>query len=397
MPKQTIQDIDVKGKRVLVRVDFNVSLDKGKVVDDTRIREALPTIQYLIKKQAKVILLSHLGRPKGEVVEKYRLDPVAKSLEKLLKQKIQKVNDCIGPEVQQTVENLKAGEVLLLENTRFHSVETENEPAFAAELASFGDFFVQEAFGVVHRDHASVTGIARLLPTVAGFLLQKEIVELSKLFKNPKKPLVLVIGGAKIDTKIGVLKQFLPLADTILLGGGLANTFLAAKGFEIGESLYEEDKLEIAQDILMEATELGDKLILPSDLICSDAAEKPNDQTSTVDIHADAVSCDLSIYDIGVETQRQYAEIIQSAGTVIWNGPVGYFEKAPFAAGTKTIAEACVITKALTFLGGGDTVTALKQLQISADKFTHVSTGGGAMLEFLEGKQLPGLKVLQKT
>ncbi len=397
MSKQTIQDIDVKGKRVLVRVDFNVPLNDGRVIDDTRIREALPTIQYLLEQQARVILLSHLGRPKGKVVEKYRLDPVAEVLARLLKKKIQKVNDCIGPAVKKAIENLQTGEVLMLENTRFHSEEITNDPAFAAELASYGDIFIQEAFGVVHRDQASVVGIAKHLKTVAGFLVKKEIDELGKLFQAPKKPLVLVIGGAKIDTKIGILRAFLPLADTILLGGGLANTFLAAEGFEIGKSLYEENKLEIAREILMEAAQLGDKLILPSDVVCADATAEPTDNTPTVDLHTSAVSCNLSIYDIGIETRQQYAELIQSAGTVIWNGPLGYFEKKPFAGGTQVVATACAQTMAETLLGGGDTITALKQFKIDINKFTHVSTGGGAMLEFLEGKQLPGLAVIQKA
>lgn len=396
MPKQTVKDVDVAGKRVLVRVDFNVPLSGGKVADDTRIRQALPTIKYLLKEKARIILLSHLGRPKGEIREELRLDPVAQRLEKLLKVKIHKVNDCVGQAVNTAVSELKEGEILLLENTRFHIEETENNPAFAAELASYGDVFVQEAFGVIHRDHASVTGVAKLLPSVSGLLMKKEIDILGELFLKPKKPLVLVVGGAKIDTKIGVIRQFLSLADTILLGGGLANTFLAAEGYDIGESFHEPDKVEIAQEILMEAEAQGNRIILPTDAVCADADIKPADNTPAIDLKIDSILLNLKIYDIGLETSKKFVEIIESAGTVIWNGPVGYFEKKPFSAGTRVIAEACASSKAVTLLGGGDTIKALSQFEIPVDKFTHVSTGGGAMLEFLEGKKLPGLEVLRK-
>jgi phosphoglycerate kinase len=396
MQIKTIRDIEVTGKRVLVRVDFNTPIENGKVGDATRIAEAIPTIRYLIQKKAKVILLSHFGRPKGKVVEEFRLTPVAEKLEELLDQKIHTASDCIGEAAEKVVSKLKEGEVALLENTRFHTEEEANDAAFAKKLSSLGDVFVAEAFGAAHRAHASTVGIAQYLPTVAGFLMEKEVKELSKIFLNPGKPMVLILGGAKIDSKIGVLRKFSEMADTILLGGGIANTFLAAQGFEIGESLYEEDKVELAMDILMEAAARGCEIVLPSDVICADAVAAISDKTAAVDIHADALPFNLKILDIGDEGRQQYAEIIQNARMVIWNGPVGLFEFKPFERGTKAIAEACAKTKATTILGGGDTLEALKRFKISPEKFTHVSTGGGAMLEFLEGKKLPGVEVIGK-
>ncbi|MFH1375540.1 MAG: phosphoglycerate kinase [Patescibacteria group bacterium] len=397
MKLKTVRDIEVKGRRVLVRVDFNVSLKNGKVADNARIEQALPTIKYLLKSKAKVILLSHLGRPQGKVVEDLRLDPVARELEKLLKKKIKKANDCVGTEVGELASKLKDGEILLLENTRFHPEEQSNDSAFAKKLASLGDVFVQEAFGAVHRAHASVSGIGKILPTVAGLLLEKEVNALTKVFDNPQKPLVLVLGGAKIDTKIGVLRKFCELADAILLGGGLGNTFLSAEGFEVGESLYEENKLEIAQEIVMEALAGSCKIALPNDVICIDGSEEPSERSKTLPFRADAIPFSMKVFDIGERTRRQFSEIIRKAGTVIWNGPVGLFEVGPFASGTKAIAEACAETSATTILGGGDTVAALEKFSIPNKKFTHVSTGGGAMLEFLEGKQLPGLGAIKKA
>lgn len=397
MKLKTVRDIATKGKRVLVRVDFNVPLEGGKVADNTRIEQTLPTIKHLLKSKAKVILLSHLGRPKGKVVKDLQLDPVAHELEKLLKKKVKKADHCVGPEIEKLAGELKDGEVLLLENTRFYPEEKENDPAFAKQLASLGDIFVQEAFGTVHRDHASVSGIAKTLPTVAGLLLEKEISELSKVFDNPEKPLVLVLGGVKVDTKIGVLKKFCELADTILLGGGLGNTFLAAEGFEVGESLHEKDKLELAQEIVMEALAGSCKIALPNDVVCIDGAEEPTEKSKTLPFRADAIPFNMKVFDIGERTQRQFAEIIRKAGTVIWNGPVGLFEVGPFAAGTRAVAEACAETAATTILGGGDTVAALEKFGIPNKKFTHVSTGGGAMLEFLEGRKLPGLTAVKKA
>lgn len=392
---KTIHDIDISGKRVLVRVDFNVPLVNGKVSDETRIKQALPTIEYLLKNKAKVVLLSHLGRPKGQAVEGLKLDPIAVRLSELLKKKVAKADDCVGDSAKKIIKNLKEGEVVLLENTRFYSEEKENNLEFAKKLANFGDVFVQEAFGAIHRAHASTVGIAKFLPTVAGLLVEKEVMELEKVFQNPSKPLVFIVGGAKIDTKLGILKKFSEIADTILVGGGLANTFLAAEGYSIGESLYEEDKLELAQDILMTASAAGCKFVLPNDVICADAEVELSEKTPVLDLRADAVPFNLKILDIGKRTQRQYAEIIKKAGTVIWNGPLGLFEMTPFSSGTKAVANACAENSATTILGGGDTLEALKRFQISPEKFTHISTGGGAMLEFLEGKKLPGLEAIK--
>lgn len=396
MKLKTIRDIAVKNKRVLVRADFNVPLVNGKVSDDTRIRQALPTIKFLLEQNAKIILLSHLGRPHGRVVAELRLDPVAERLTKLLKIKVQKLDDCVGPEVQKKVSELKNGEILLLENTRFHSQETENEKNFANELASYGDIFIQDAFGVVHRAHASTVGVALRLPSAVGLLVEKEIAALTQLFEQPKKPLVLVIGGAKIDTKIGVLRKFIEKADTILLGGGLANTFLAAEGFEVGASLHESSKIELARELLLEAKAANCELVLPEDAVCADVDAELNATTPALDLRVDALPFNLKILDIGARTQSRYSEIIKRAGTVVWNGPVGLFECFPFAGGTKAIAEACASAEATTLLGGGDTLEALMCLDIPIQKFTHISTGGGAMLKFLEGKELPALAAVEK-
>lgn len=393
MPLKTLNNLDVAGKRVFVRVDFNVPLAAGVVGDDTRIREALPTIEQLIKAGATVILGSHLGRPKGKVVAEYSLAPVAKHLEKLLKLPVIMAPDCVGAEVKKLINELPRGGVLLLENLRFHAEEEKNDSAFAKELAALADVFVQEAFGTAHRAHASTAGIADYLPAAAGILLTREIKALDGIFAQPKRPLVFIMGGAKIDTKIGVLNRFIDVADTILLGGGIANTFLAAEGFEVGGSLYEPDKVELAREILLRG---GDKIVLPTDVIAADGDAIPSDTTPTVDVHIESLPFNMKIYDIGTETRRTFAEIIASAGTVVWNGPVGYFEKKPFSGGTRLIAESSATTKAETILGGGDTLEALTRFGIAQDKFTHVSTGGGAMLEFLEGKALPGIEVVRK-
>jgi phosphoglycerate kinase len=393
MPLKTLSSLDLTGKRVFVRVDFNVPLVDGVVGDDTRIREVLPTIKELIKAGAKVILGSHLGRPKGKVVPEYSLLPVAQHLEKLLKVKVVMAQDCVGAEVEKLAKALPTGGVLLLENLRFHAEEEKNDPAFAAKLAKLADVFVQEAFGTAHRAHASTAGIAEHLPAVAGLLLEREIKALDGIFTKPARPLVLIMGGAKIDTKLGILQRFVDLADQIILGGGIANTFLAAEGFEVGGSLYEPDKVELAQEILMRG---GDKIILPTDVIAADGDATPSDTTPTIDVHIEGLPFNMKIYDIGKETRDNFAEIIAQAGTIIWNGPVGFFEKKPFSGGTRLIAESCALSQAQTILGGGDTLEALKRFGIAQSKFTHVSTGGGAMLEFLEGKKLPGIEVVRK-
>ncbi len=398
MKLRTLQGAkELEGKRVLVRVDFNTPIKDGKVSNNTRIRVSLPTIEFLVKAKAKVIVLSHLGRPKGKVVEELCLNPVAEELEKLLGQKVKKLDDCVGAEVESEIKAMQAGKVVLLENTRFHPEEKENQEDFVRQLAKLGDVFVNDAFGVAHRQHASNFGIAGVLPAYAGFSLEKEIEVLSQVLENPEKPLVLVLGGAKIDTKIGVLKKFCKLANTIILGGGLANTFLAAQGFEVGESLYEKDKAELVQEILAEADQNNCKFVLPSDVLCIDGKEEISESSETSTFQADAIPATMKILDIGERSAKQFSEIIKEAGMVVWNGPVGLFELTPFSSGTKMIAEACTETSATTVLGGGDTIAAIEKFKIPASKFTHVSTGGGAMLEFLENKKLPALAPVENS
>ncbi|MCF7846018.1 MAG: phosphoglycerate kinase [Candidatus Peribacteraceae bacterium] len=387
---------NLQNARVLVRTDFNTPIKNGKVTNDTRIRVSLPTIKFLQKAGAKIILLTHLGRPKGSVDDKLRLDPVAQKLSELLKVPVKKLNDCVGPEVEEAVKKMKIGEIVLLENTRFHTSEKDNDIEFTKQLARLGDIFVDDAFGVAHRAHASNFGLAKLLPSYAGFSLEKEIISLAAVLQNPKRPLTLVLGGAKIDTKIGVLKKFTELADTILLGGGIANTFLAAQGFEVGESLYEVEKLDTAREILMAANTDGCKFVLPSDLVCIDAATEISAEAKTLTIRADRMPPNLKALDIGERSIQQFSEIIKKSGTVVWNGPVGFFEISKFELGTRAIAKACESTPGEAILGGGDTLAALAQFEISAEKFAHVSTGGGAMLEFLEGKKLPAIEILKK-
>lgn len=388
--KTAAKEIKLKDKTVLLRVDYNVPVENGRVCDDTRITESLPTIEFLLKKGTKIILMSHLGRPKG-VEEKLRLNTVADHLSKLLKKPVIKVDSCIGPAVEAAVSAMHKGDILMLENTRFHKEEEENNPEFSKKLAGYGDLFVSDAFGTVHRAHASTEGVAHYLPSYAGFLIEKEIKNLEPLLKKPAKPFVLVIGGAKIDTKIGILENFIHKADTILIGGGLANTFLAAKGFDVGSSLCETDKVEIAQKIMLEADKAKCNLVLPEDV-------KVADDISNTSVVADAeitgVEGNMQILDIGDKSLEKYIEILKKAKTVIWNGPVGLFEKKAFENGTKEIALFLANSRAKTYLGGGDTVEAIKRFGINEKSYTHVSTGGGAMLEFLEGKELPGIKVL---
>lgn len=389
---KTIRDIDVTSRRVLVRVDFNIPIKDGRVADDTRIREALPTLEYLISKKARIILVTHLGRPKGVVVPELRLTSVAARLAELLHIPVATCDEAVGANATAAVAKVREGEILLLENIRFYPGEEANDPTFAKALAAHADIFVQEAFGTAHRAHASTAGVAAHLPTVAGFLVEKEVRELSKIFHNPARPLVVVTGGAKIDTKIGILRRFVALADKILLGGGIANTFLAAKGFEIGQSLYQADKLDVAREIIAAA---GDKLVLPTDVIAAAADAVPMDTTPAFEATIANVPNDSKIYDIGPATRQTFAATIAMAGTVVWNGPVGFFERAPFAGGTEAVARAVAAAeRATTILGGGDTIEALTRFQIAPDTFTHVSTGGGAMLEFLEGEPLPGIAII---
>ncbi|MFC1647633.1 phosphoglycerate kinase [Patescibacteria group bacterium] len=391
MKLNSIKNAKVKGQTVLVRVDYNVPIENGKVMDDSRIVESLPTLEYLLKEGAKVIVMSHLGRPEGEVVEELMLNPVAVRLGELLKKEVIKVDDCVGEEVEGAVKALGEGSILMLENTRFNEGEKSNDHEFAKQLASYADLYVSDAFGTAHRAHASTEGVAQLLPSYAGFLIEKEVKALTPLLGDVEGPFVLLLGGAKIDTKIGVIKAYLEKADKILLGGGLANTFVAAEGYNVGESLYEPDKLEVAREIMLEAEKQSCEIVLPGGFI---VADEVGDNVLTADMEITGVEANMKMLDIGVKTLYKYLDILQEAKVIIWNGPVGLYEKTPFSRGTREIADALQNVKGKTYIGGGDTLSALTHFGFDRDKYTHVSTGGGAMLEFLEGKELPGLKVL---
>lgn len=394
LKKKTVRDIDVAGKRVLLRCDFNVPLENGRITDDRRIVEALPTINYLLDHGAAVILASHLGRPKGGPSPEFSLRPVAGRLSELLGKKVELLPDCIGPEVEQASKAVRPGEVVLLENVRFHPQEEANDPAFAKALASLADIYVNDAFGTAHRAHASTEGVAHYLPAVAGFLIEKEIEQLSKALDNPERPFVAILGGAKVKDKIDVIENLLPEVDKVLVGGGMAFTFLKAQGMEIGNSLLDEGSIEYCQRLL--ADQGGGppgfgKIELPSDVIVAESLE-PNAPTQTVS--ASAIPANMIGADIGPETRARFAGIILPAKTVVWNGPMGVFEMAPFAEGTRAVAEALSRCKGTTIVGGGDSAAAVEKFGL-ADQVTHVSTGGGASLEFLEGKSLPGIAALQ--
>lgn len=391
MNRQTIRDVDLKDKRAVVRVDFNVPLDDARAItDDTRIRAATPTIQYLLDQGAAVVLMSHLGRPKKGPSDDLRLDPVARRLEELLDRPVQKVDVTTGPEAEAAAAALKPGEVLLIENTRFDPREEKNDPAMAAELAKLGDIYVNDAFGAAHRAHASTEGIARVLPAVAGFLLEKELAALGGAIENPQRPFVTVIGGAKISDKIGVIDNLLGKVDALLIGGGMANTFLVAQGHDLGDSLVEQESVETARSLIEQATQRNVELRLPTDAVIADAFDA--DANRKV-VKVDAVPAGWRILDIGPETVAAYAEVIRGAKTVIWNGPMGVFEMPPFAEGTRAVAQALADSDATTIIGGGDSVAAVEQMGL-ADRMTHISTGGGASLELLEGKELPGVAAL---
>lgn len=386
--KKTIRDIDVKGKRVLVRVDFNVPVKDGKVGDDTRIRAALPTIKYLLENGAALILCSHLGRPKGQPLPEYSLKPVADYLAQLIGQPVSFAEDCIGPKAETAAQALKLGDILVLENTRYHAGETKNDPEMAKQLASLADVFVNDAFGTAHRAHASNVGVADHLPAVAGFLLEKEIKYLGQAVADPEKPFVAILGGAKISDKIGVIKNLLTKADSILIGGGMANTFFKAQGYPVADSLVEDEALETAKEILAEA---GEKFRLPVDVVIADKFEA--DAAHKV-MSTGPIPDGWRILDIGPETMEHFAKIIGDAKTVVWNGPMGVFEFPEFAKGTFAIAQAAAESDAVTIVGGGESVAAVKGSGL-ADKITHISTGGGASLEMLEGLILPGVAALQ--
>ena len=391
MNKKTIRDVDVRGRKVLVRVDFNVPLEEGRVADDTRIRAALPTIQYLLDHGAAVILMSHLGRPKGQPNPKYSLRPVAEHLSALLGKPVKFSPEPVGPQAEALARDLKPGEVLLLENTRFHPGERKNDPEFARQLAALAGpdgIFVNDAFGSAHRAHASVVGVAQYLPAVAGFLMEKELDFLGRLLTAPERPFVAILGGAKISDKIGVIRSLLQKADKLLIGGGMANTFFKAQGYEVVDSLVEEDALEEAKALLAEGQ---DKLVLPVDAVIADRFAADAERKV---VPVDRVPPGWRILDIGPETVARFKEELQGAKTVFWNGPMGVFEFPAFAEGTFAIARALAeLEGAVTVIGGGDSVAAVKQAGV-ADKITHISTGGGASLEFVEGKELPGVAVL---
>lgn len=385
--KKTIRDIDVKGKRVLVRVDFNVPLDQGKVADDTRIRAALPTIQYLIEQEARIILMSHLGRPKGKVREELRLTPVAERLAELLDRPVAMAVDCVGEKVETAVDRLRPGDVLLLENLRFHPGEEANDPEFASRLASLGEVYVNDAFGTAHRAHASTEGVARRLPAVAGFLMEKELNFLSKALESPGHPFVAILGGAKISDKIGVVDNLLGKVDALLVGGGMANTFLKAQGYEAGQSLVEDESLPLARELLDKA---GRKLVLPVDVVVADRFDA---EAQSKVVSVEEVPAEWRILDIGPATIERFAQELRTAKTVVWNGTMGVAEFPRFAAGTRAVIEMLAESQATTIVGGGDTAAAVHQAGM-VEKMSHVSTGGGASLEMLEGKVLPGVAAL---
>ncbi|MGE5629760.1 MAG: phosphoglycerate kinase [Caulobacteraceae bacterium] len=389
--KKSIQDIAVKGKKVLVRVDFNVPIDdNGNITDDRRIREALPTIKYLKDNKAKVILMSHLGRPKGKFNRKYSLKPVAERLSERLNAEVKLAEDVIGDEVKAMVDGLNEGDVMLLENVRFYEEEEKNDKEFAKKIASLGDIYVNDAFGTAHRAHATTAGIADYLPSAIGFLIKKELDIMGKAITEPERPFVAVLGGAKVSDKIGVIENLFDKVDTLLICGGMAYTFFKAMGYEIGKSILEADKVELAGEMLKKADSKGVKLLLPVDIVVT--PEFNNDSPrKTVD--ADKIPADEMGLDIGEKTRAVFSEIIKNAKTVVWNGPAGVFEMPNFAKGTNALAEAMSECKGTTIVGGGDSAAAVEQLGF-AGKITHISTGGGASLEFLEGKILPGIDAI---
>ena len=391
MDKKTVRDLDVAGKKVLVRVDFNVPLnDKGEITDDTRITASLPTIQYLLEQKAAVILMAHLGRPKGQVKPELSLAPVAKHLGKLLGKKILFAPDCVGEAAQAAASKLKPGHILLLENLRFHKEEEKNDMEFAEKLASLADLYVNDGFGVSHRAHASVEGVTHFLPAAAGFLLEKEIQYVGQAVTNPLHPFVAIIGGAKVSDKIGVISNLLDKVDTLLIGGGMANTFLAAQGYKMGKSLVEEDKLDLAKELLAKAKKNKVNMLLPTDLVMA-AAFAPDAEHVTEKVKN--LNQAYMALDIGAETSKAYAEALADAKMIVWNGPMGVFEMDAFCKGTEAVAKAVAKSRAASIVGGGDSVAAIEKMGL-AKRITHISTGGGASLEYLEGKVLPGVAAL---
>ena len=392
MNKKTVKDIDLKGKKVFVRCDFNVPMDENQnITDNTRIKAALPTIKYLLEQNCKIILASHLGRPKGEVKPEFSLKPVAKELSKLLGKEVIMANDVIGEDATTKAEKLKEGEIMLLENVRFHREETDNDPEFAKKLASMAEVFVNDAFGTAHRAHASTTGIADYIPGVAGFLIEKELKFLGNAINNPERPFVAILGGAKVSDKIGVIDSLLDKVDTLMIGGGMAYTFFKAQGYNVGNSLCEVEKTNLALEAMEKAKSKGVKLLLPIDTKIGKEF-KPDTESKTV--AWTEIPDEWEGFDIGEKTIEMFKNELQSAKTVLWNGPLGLFEFDQFAIGTNEIAKTLAELDATTIIGGGDSAAAVTKAGL-ADKMTHISTGGGASLEFLEGKKLPGIECLQ--
>ncbi|KOO47818.1 phosphoglycerate kinase [Viridibacillus arvi] len=388
--KKTMNDVEVNGKRVFVRVDFNVPMEDGKITDDTRIRAALPTISNLVEKGAKVILASHLGRPKGEVKEELRLTAVGKHLAELLGKPVTKLDESIGETVEKAIAEMENGDVVLLENVRFHAGEEKNDADLAANFAKLADIYVNDAFGAAHRAHATTAGIAEYIPAVSGLLMEKELDVLGKALSTPERPFTAIIGGAKVKDKIGVIENLLEKVDNLIIGGGLSYTFSKAQGFDIGQSLLEEDKIELAKSFIEKAQAKGVKLHMPVDVVVADTFSK-DANTKVVDI--DQIPSDWMGLDIGPKTTANYADVIKNSKLVIWNGPMGVFEMDAFANGTKGVAQAMAETDAYTIIGGGDSAAAVEKFHV-ADKMDHISTGGGASLEFMEGKALPGVVAL---
>jgi phosphoglycerate kinase len=383
--------MDVARKRVLVRADFNVPLDHGEITDDTRIRATLPTIELLRERGARIVLMSHLGRPKGQVREELRLAPVAKALAELLGAPVNYVRDIIGFDVEEELAGLSMGDVALIENVRFDPREEKNDPEFAKELAALGDCFVNDAFGAAHRAHASTVGVTEFLPSSAGLLLQREVDALSHVLNDAERPFALILGGAKVSDKIGVIDNLLERVDSVLVGGGMANTFLKAKGIDVGKSLVEEDNVEVAADVLARSDERGVNLILPADAI---VAERMAEDAEASTVIVERVGPEQAIFDIGPESVKRFAGALKPARTIVWNGPMGVFEIDKFSSGTRGVANAVAASEGFTLVGGGDSVAAVEQLGV-ADQISHISTGGGASLEFLEGKKLPGIAALE--
>ena len=390
MNKKTIEDIEVSGKKVLVRCDFNVPLDGDKITDETRIVAALPTIQYLLDHNAAVILTSHLGRPKGEFNMKYSLAPVAARLSEKLGKPVVLAKDVIGEDAKKCVSEMKPGDVVLLENVRFHKEEEKNDPEFAKALASFAEIYVNDAFGTAHRAHASTEGVTHYLPAVAGYLIGKELDFLGNAVENPKRPFVAILGGAKVKDKIGVIKSLLNKVDTLVIGGGMSYTFQVAMGGKVGRSLLDEERIGLAKELIEEAEQKGVKLLLPVDNVCGDSF---SNDCERITAHSRNIPDNFEGMDIGPETVALFTEEVKKARTIVWNGPMGCFEMPNFAKGTLAIAQAMAESSAITIIGGGDSAAAVTQMGL-ADKMSHISTGGGASLEFLEGKELPGVAAL---